>query len=144
MKIIKTAALAAAVALVAIQLAPVKRDNPAGPDTFNAPAAVKTIVKRSCYDCHSNETVWPWYTRIAPISWLIAGHVREAREELNFSNWNKLTEKRQNKKREKICDEITEGVMPLPQYVKLHKNARLSEADKKTLCDWAGANEEGK
>jgi len=103
---------------------------------------VKAIFERSCNDCHSNKTVWPWYTNVAPISWWIVGHINEARQLMNLSEWGKLDRDRQDRKLRQICDEVTDGGMPLPSYLPMHPKAKLSEQDKKTLCDWTAAERE--
>lgn len=115
------------------------------PDTVNPPvtgeiqtsAEVKALLKRACYDCHSNETKWPWYTNVAPVSWLVAHDVDEGRHELNFSEWSSYEPKRQAHKLEETEEMIEKGEMPLGIYVVMHAEAKLSEAEKKTLIDWA-------
>lgn len=103
---------------------------------------VSAIVDRACRDCHSNKTEWPWYTNVAPVSWWITDHVNTGRKHLNISEWGKLDSDRQDKKLREICDEIEDGAMPLSSYLPLHPNAKLSEQDKKTLCDWTSAERE--
>jgi len=100
---------------------------------------VSAILERACRDCHSNKTVWPWYTNVAPISWWLSNHVNEGRQNLNLSEWGKLDQDRQDRKLRQICDEVSDGVMPLTSYVPMHPQARLSAEDKKTLCDWTEA-----
>jgi hypothetical protein len=100
---------------------------------------VKDIIQRSCRDCHTNQTAWPWYTNVEPISWWITGHVNEGRQNLNLSEWGKLDPNRQDRKLRQICDEISDGGMPLPSYTPMHPLAKLSEQDKKMLCDWTEA-----
>src|SRR5688572_19601769 len=87
--------------LVAIQFVPVDRVNPPVEAEVPALANVRAILRRACYDCHSNETVWPWYSQVAPVSWLVVRDVREGREELNFSTWNRITTQKQVKKLKK-------------------------------------------
>jgi len=100
---------------------------------------VATIFDRSCRDCHSNKTVWPWYTNVAPISWFIANHVSEGRHSMNLSEWGRLDRDKQDRKLRQICDEIQDGVMPLSTYTPLHPGSRLTKQDKKTLCEWTDA-----
>jgi cytochrome c551/c552 len=100
---------------------------------------VSAILERSCRDCHSNKTVWPWYTNVAPISWWLSNHVNEGRQNLNLSEWTKLAQDRQDRKLRQICDEVSDGGMPLSSYVPMHPQAKLSDEDKKTLCDWTDA-----
>lgn len=97
---------------------------------------VASILDRSCRDCHTNKTVWPWYTKVAPVSWWLADHVNEGRQNLNMSEWGKLPKDRQDRKLRQICDEIQDGAMPLSSYLPMHPAAKLSDQDKKTLCDW--------
>ena len=103
---------------------------------------VASIFDRSCRDCHSHKTVWPWYTNVAPVSWWLTDHVNSGRQDLNLSEWGKLTRDRQDRKLRQICDEVTDGQMPLSTYLPMHPVARLSEQDKKTLCDWTDAQRE--
>ena len=136
MKIVKIIVLILALAFIAIQLVPVKRDNPAGKDTFNAPANVKEIIVRSCYDCHSNQTRWLWYSYVAPISWIASDHVHEAREEMNLSNWAKLPPEKQKRKMWSMLEHIEQGEMPLPHYLTFHPEARISKKDLQILREW--------
>jgi len=100
---------------------------------------VSAILERSCRDCHSNKTVWPWYTNVAPISWWLSNHINEGRQNLNLSEWGKLPPDRQDRKLRQICDEVSDGMMPLSSYVPMHPQAKLSAEDKKILCDWTEA-----
>jgi len=100
---------------------------------------VASILDRSCRDCHSNKTVWPWYTQISPVSWWMSNHVNEGRRDLNLSEWGKLAPDRQDRKLRQMCDEVQDGVMPLSSYLPMHPTARLSDQDKKTICDWTDA-----
>lgn len=123
--------------LVGIQLVPVERTNPPVTAEIQAPAEVQAILKRACYDCHSNETVWPWYSYIAPISWRVAGHVDHGRGNLNFSTWGNLPIDEREKLRREIWEEVEEAGMPLPDYLRMHSEARLSQQDVATLTAWA-------
>jgi cytochrome c551/c552 len=107
--------------------------------TAPVPANVESIFERSCYDCHSNKTVYPWYNSAAPISWLLARDVNTGRHELNFSEWGTYTQKRKLHKLKAICDEVKQGDMPLWFYLPLHPRAKLSGADKTALCTWTAA-----
>jgi len=100
---------------------------------------VAAILDRSCRDCHSNKTVWPWYTQIAPVSWWLSNHVNEGRRNLNLSEWGRLAPDRQDRKLRQICDEVQDGVMPLSSYLPMHQAAKLSDQDRKVLCDWTDA-----
>jgi len=103
---------------------------------------VAAILDRSCRDCHSNKTVWPWYTQIAPVSWWLSNHVNEGRHNLNLSEWGKLAPDRQDRKLRQICDQVQDGVMPLSSYLPMHPVAKLSDQDKKILCDWTDKERE--
>ena len=120
----------------AMQLISVDRSNPPVTSDLDAPVEVKAILKRSCYDCHSNEVNWPWYSYIAPVSWLVAHDVKEGREELNFSEWSKHSG--DLKMKEEIIEEIAEGEMPLPFYLITHPKASVSKQELAVLKQWAG------
>jgi hypothetical protein len=124
-------------AFVAIQLVPVDRTNPPVETEVPATAEARSVLRRACYDCHSNETVWPWYSRIAPVSWLVARDVHEGREELNFSTWNRLETKDQVEAFHESWEEVEEGEMPLWFYLPAHPEARLSAQDRSVLRAWS-------
>ena len=106
-------------------------------DRPEVPVEVAAILKRSCYDCHSYETSWPWYSRLAPVSWLIAHDVNEAREHLDLSDWGAYSAEAGLHKIEEICEEVEEGEMPLFFYLWLHPEARLDPQEVRLLCEWA-------
>lgn len=135
-KIFKYSFIGLTIIFVAIQFIPVERNNPSVTGEINAPAEVKNILKRSCYDCHSNNTDWHFYSYIAPVSWLVAGDVNKGRKNLNFSEWNKYDNKKQSKKIEKIYEEIAEGNMPLRIYLITHPGADLTDNDKQIIKAW--------
>ena len=145
LRVLKWVVIALAVIFVGIQFIRPARTNPAidPAQTIEAHVQVSpevsSILARSCNDCHSNKTVWPWYTNVAPVSWWLSDHVKEGRKELNMSEWGRLPRDRQERKLRQMCDEVTDGVMPLSSYLPMHPGARLSEQDKKTLCDWTDA-----
>src|SRR5271154_1013011 len=124
---------------------PVDRANPPVGGEVAAPAGVHAILRRACYDCHSNETVWPWYGRVAPVSWLLERDVREGRKEVDFSVFGQYAEKRRQRKWVEIPEQVEKGEMPPWFYTAIHPEARLSEADRQTLIRWAreGAAPEG-
>jgi len=119
---------------VLIQLVPLGR-NHTNPPVVSEPnwdsPATRELAKIACFDCHSNETVWPWYSKVAPVSWLIYNDVVEGRSRMNFSDWNR---DRQPSIGE-IIGELEEGGMPPAQYLLMHPNAKLSTADKQALID---------
>lgn len=102
----------------------------------NPPEHIQTILKTSCYDCHSNESTYPWYTNVAPISWWVKQHINEAREELNFSEWTSYPLKKQKHKLEEVYEEVEEGEMPLPSYLIVHSEAKLTTEQKNELVAW--------
>jgi hypothetical protein len=130
--------------LVAIQLVPVSRDD--GPqtadatvDAVEAPPEVKTLLRRACANCHTGATEWPWYSRVAPVSWLVAHDVHEGREHLDFGTLPAAKPKRKAKLFGEIAEVVEEGGMPLRSYRWMHPEARLTDAERKVIVDWANA-----
>lgn len=105
--------------------------------TAEVPENVRLVLTRSCNDCHTNQTVYPWYSRVTPVNWLLAHHIEEGRRELNFSVWNTYNAKKKAHKFDEICDQVIGGEMPHNQYLWMHGDAKLSNEDKRLLCDWA-------
>lgn len=127
------------VVFIAIQFVPVEAmENPPEQPPWPEPPEVAAIMQRACYDCHSNEVRWPWYSRVAPASWLVARDVIEGRKSLNLSEWPTDEEERQFE-RENIRDVIVDGTMPLWFYLPLHPEARLTEQDIQTVEKWVQA-----
>lgn len=129
-RILPRIALALLGLAVAIQLVPYGREHPNPPVTTDAPwpsAEARALAVGACYDCHSNETEWPWYTWVAPVSWLVASDVEEGREELNFSRWDREQDA------DDLVEVVEEGSMPPRNYRLLHPEARLSESEKAEL-----------
>jgi len=104
---------------------------------YTVPDNVQTLLKTACYDCHSNNTVYPWYSNVQPVGWWLENHVNGGKEKLNFSEFTTLEGKRQFKKLNNVIHEIKDGGMPLDSYLWIHKDAKLSETDKNTLMTWA-------
>lgn len=129
------------VLVIAIQLVPVERSNPPVETEVAAPAEVRAVLRRACYDCHSNETDWPWYAWVAPISWQVAHDVHEGREKFNFSTWNRLEPRKQAKVQHEVWEEVSEGEMPPWFYLPVHPEARLSAEDRSVLQAWSAAAE---
>ncbi|WP_420385948.1 heme-binding domain-containing protein [Roseivirga sp.] len=94
------------------------------------------LLKAACYDCHSNQPRYPWYANIAPVSWTIAEHIEHGRDELNFSEWGTYSARRRDHKLEEVVEEVEEGHMPLPNYVKMHREADISEEQLEMLKAW--------
>ena len=125
------------IAFIGIQFVEVERFNPPVTADINVPVEIKTILKNSCYDCHSNETVWPWYSKIAPISWLISNDVIDGRKHLNFSEWEKLYSEKRNELKKKIWEEVNKDEMPLDIYTYIHPSAKLEMIQKDMIKKWA-------
>ena len=141
-KILKWTAIALAVVFAALQFIRPARTNPPVDESRTISAhtritpEVATILDRSCNDCHSNQTRWPWYSNVAPVSWFVVNHVNDGRREMNFSDWAQYSQDERERYLKKICLEVKQGAMPLRSYLRLHHEAKLSSDDLKTLCDW--------
>ncbi len=125
-----------AVIFIGIQFIPVDRSNPPVTQEIDGPSNITAILKKSCYDCHSNNTVYPWYAYVAPVSFLVAKDVNNGRRNLNFSEWNKYNKEKTEKIIEEILKEVNEGTMPLSLYTLVHPSAKLDPLKVKTLSDW--------
>jgi hypothetical protein len=106
-------------------------------EAYHVPGDVQAILQTSCYDCHSNTTRYPWYSTLQPGAWWMASHIKEGKEELNFSDFNNYSRRRQQSKLRAIAGSVKEGTMPLRSYTLLHGKAKLSEHDKLSLLNWA-------
>ncbi len=124
------------VVLVGIQFIPLQRTNPPVQEEIPAPPDVKQVLQQSCYDCHSNQTEWPWYSYVAPVSFLVASDVNEGRRHLNFSTWNLYDQKKKSRKLDHVAEEVEEGEMPLWYYLIMHQGAKLSDRDKARIKEW--------
>ncbi len=124
------------VVVISIQFVPVVRDNPPVISDVVGSPGIKRILKKSCYDCHSNETIWPWYSYIAPFSWRISKDVIEGREELNFSEWNKW--KNDHRLLDEILEEIEDEGMPLANYLITHPYAEINDVEYELIKKWIG------
>ena len=100
------------------------------------PENVRRILSRSCADCHTHATNFPWYSRIQPSAWFLADHLREGRRELNFSVWNTYPPDRRRRKLDEICEQARSREMPLPSYLWIHRDAQLSDSEIEVLCGW--------
>ena len=101
--------------------------------------AVATILGRSCGDCHSNLTVWPWYSNVAPISWFVINHVDDGRQHMNFSDWAAIPPAKVAPMLQRICKEVKSGDMPLDTYTPMHPGTKLTSADEDAICAWTAA-----
>lgn len=100
------------------------------------PNDISAILHTACYDCHSNQTIYPWYSKVAPVSWLVAKDVREGRDEMNFSDWGKLKKRKKVKLLKKIAEEVEEKKMPLKKYTVIHNDAILTDTEINSLISW--------
>lgn len=137
------ALLAGAVAFACIQLVPAPRTNPPVETEITAPAQVRAILRQACYDCHSNRTLWPWYARVAPVSWLVANDVKKGREEVNFTAWNRYTADEQATYRKEVWKQVERDRMPPRLYRFMHPEARLSAEQKAIVREWSATTTGG-
>jgi hypothetical protein len=147
LNVLKWSVVGAAVIFAAAQFIRPERTNPpavearAAASYLEMPSEVQVILKRACYDCHSNETRWPWYSNVAPVSWFVIDHVDHGRKHLNFSDWAQTDRHAENQdldaQLDRIYKEVKEGEMPLGSYLILHPAAKLSDQEINVICDWA-------
>lgn len=142
---IKRFLILALVALVVIQFIPVEK-NEGGYESLQPflnetkpSEEVAGILKASCYDCHSNQTQYPWYSNLAPASFFLADHIEEGKGHLNFSEWESYSVKRKDHKLDELIEEVEHGGMPLESYTLIHGDAKLSAEQTETLINWAKA-----
>lgn len=144
-KALKIVAILVVIGLIAIQFIRHDRTTPPVVDadtmsvSMQVPAQVDAILKRSCSDCHSAQTAYPWYAQVAPVSWWLDDHISDARREMNMSVWNTYSPKKKAKKLEEMCQQVESGEMPLPSYLWIHRDAVLKEGEARTICEWANA-----
>ncbi len=143
MKLFKRILLVLVILLVIIQFIPCKLPQ-TNHDTKNDIIAnglvndeTANTIKASCYDCHSNQTHYPWYSRVAPVSWLLTSDVKEGRGELNFSEWNSYDKRRKIRKLGDIKEQVEKGDMPIPIYTLIHRNTKLNETQKALIMKWS-------
>jgi hypothetical protein len=105
--------------------------------TVYVPENVQQILRTSCYDCHSNNTNYPWYNYVRPTAWILANHIKHGKKDLNFSDFGSYPTRKQQSKLKAIADQIKDGEMPLSSYTLIHQNARLSKEEKSLIIDWA-------
>jgi hypothetical protein len=145
-KYLKRTVIAGLVVLGAIQFVrPLQTNPPADPArTLQAEVGVAhpavAVIGRACRDCHSNETTWPWYSQVAPVSWLVTRDVVKGRTAVNFSTWGDYPADRQRKLLRETCEEVGERKMPLSAYVLIHPAAKLDASDVRALCDLSRVN----
>ena len=142
MKSFKIILLVLLIVFVGIQFVPTKRNQSAEiQDTDfmlvnSVPQNINNTIQTSCYDCHSNNTSYPWYNKIQPVAWLLETHIVEGKTELNFSEWDNYSKRRKKSKLKSIISQIEDNKMPLSSYTLIHKNANLSDNQKKEIIDW--------
>jgi hypothetical protein len=147
-KFLKLTALAVAILFISVQFVRPNKTNPPIVEarTLESHARVTpevaAIFERACKDCHSNQTEWPWYAQVAPVSWYVADHVNNGREEMNFSEWSTYDREQADWLLGAMCMTAERGRMPLPSYTRLHHPATLSPADVQILCAWSQAERE--
>lgn len=141
-KILKIVAMIVLVAFVGIQFIPTERNqSDFVPKTDfllvnNTPETIGKLVMESCYDCHSNNTKYPWYNRIQPIAWFLEDHIKEGKKELNFSEWDAYSNRRKNSKLKSIISQIRDDEMPLFSYTLLHRDAVYSDSEKELIIEY--------
>jgi hypothetical protein len=104
---------------------------------YNIPNQIQSVLKNACYDCHSNNTNYPWYSNIQPGGWWLASHIRKGKEELNFSEFGDYSSRKQRSKLNSIAKTVEDGTMPFPSYTLIHRNARLTKDEKAVIINWA-------
>lgn len=145
MEVLKRVLLALAAIALGIQFVQPDRANPPSDPAASFEAVARpspraaAVTRRACQDCHSNRTVWPWYSRVAPMSWLVADDVKEGRAVLNLSEWNLLSPEVSQRRMRAMCKQASEGAMPLWQYRLLHSEAKLTSIDVSALCALAAS-----
>jgi hypothetical protein len=130
--------LATFLILVGLQFVPVETTNPPVESREVGPPPVMDLFRRACFDCHSNETVWPWYAKVAPVSWLVARDVNRGREKLNFSTWNRLSQPDRDAVQAEIWKQVKIGDMPPPFYSLKHPEGLVTTDHHRILRDWCG------
>jgi hypothetical protein len=147
-KVLKITVLVLAVLFVALQFFRPDHANPPenAAETLESSTAVpddvKMILSRSCADCHSNRTIYPWYSNVSPFSWFLDNHIRDGRRELNLSVWNTYEARKKIRKLDEICEQVESGDMPLPSYLWIHWDAEMKRGEAETLCNWARVEKE--
>ncbi len=138
---LKYSGLCVAALFIVAQFVQPDRANPPADASAGFEAVAKpspqasAVLRRACYDCHSHNTVWPWYSRISPVSWLVADDVKRGRAHLNFSQWNLLSPEMSRTRIKEACQEVTKKNMPLWNYTIMHPEARLTDGDIRNICE---------
>jgi hypothetical protein len=140
-KWLKLLLLAVLIVFIVIQFFPAEKNISAGQNTdishtYPVPPAVQALLNEACYDCHSNNTNYPWYTRVQPFGWWLANHIKNGKKELNFHEFSSYSLRRQVSKLKAISGSLKDGSMPLKSYTLIHRDARLSATEKKDIIAW--------
>ncbi|MDC7994148.1 MULTISPECIES: heme-binding domain-containing protein [Flavobacteriaceae] len=142
MKIVKIIAGIILVVFVVIQFIPTTRNqSDTVPQTdfmlvHKVPEAIQKKIQVSCYDCHSNNTQYPWYNRVQPVAWFLEDHIKEGKAELNFNEWDSLSSRRKTSKLRSIIKQIESGEMPLDSYTLIHRDAKFSKEETEEIINW--------
>jgi|TARA_S200000501_G_C20769124_1_gene719729 hypothetical protein len=142
MKIVKIIALILLVGFVGIQFVPTDLNQSyTVPKTDfllvnNTQENISALLQESCYDCHSNNTEYPWYNKVQPVAWFLEDHINEGKEELNFNEWDAYSNRRKNSKLKSIISQVKDDEMPLASYTLIHKDAKLSNSEKTLIIDY--------
>lgn len=145
MKLFKRIGLVTLVVLVGIQFFPTRNNQSTEVPTtdfilsYQSPQNIGNILHTSCYNCHSNNTNYPWYSYVQPVGWFLESHINKGKEELNFSEFGSYSVRRQKSKLKSMADQVEKGEMPLSSYTLIHRDARLSKDSKKALVDYFNA-----
>lgn len=130
------------VVFVGIQFIPTKRNQSnVVPETDfmlvnNVPETIQKKLQISCYDCHSNNTQYPWYNKVQPVAWFMQNHIKEGKKELNFNEWADYSDRRKKSKLKSIISQIEDNEMPLDSYTLIHKDAIFSDIEKQEIIKW--------
>ena len=138
---LKTAACVFAAIVILAQFIRIDKSNPPVRSEISAGPSIQPVLQRVCYNCHSNKTVWPWYSNVAPASWLVGSDVREGREHLNFTEWGTYDSGTQSHKLHGIAEEVQSGDMPPWYYSLMHREARLSPSEQSRILAWTSEAE---
>jgi hypothetical protein len=145
MKLLKRIGLVLVVVLAGLQFIPSRtnQDKAAPPSDFivtnGVPENIGHILRTSCYNCHSNNTSYPWYSRVQPVGWFLQNHINKGKAELNFSEFGSYSVRKQKSKLRSMVSQVEKGEMPLTSYTFIHREARLSQENKKVLIDYLNA-----
>ena len=145
MRIVKIVLICLAVVFVLIEFVRIDKTNPpvdaekTMEAAINVPPDIQQILARSCNDCHSNKTVYPWYSNVAPVSWWLRNHINEAKRELNMSEYATYAPKKQERKLKEVCEQVRSAEMPLPSYLIIHRESALSPSEIDAICAWTDA-----